>query len=153
MDRTKKRRIFYLLLMLAILGYLISSKIKKESEEKVPVKTVKEQHAYHLENSPFQASKNLARSARKQQGLPPNAYFEQQWELTMNPTLGRPTPETLFRLQQELASQNTQERAPGDLFDNAWTERGPNNIGGRTRVVPWKDRWNGLERPIEDPAH
>lgn len=134
MDRTKKRRIFYVLLFLAIVGYILSSKSVKKNEEQVPAKTLKEQHAYYLENSPFKESKILSRSARKQQGLPPNAYFEQQWELTMNPNLGRPTPETLARLQQEL-SQNIQERAPGDANDNLWTERGPNNIGGRTRAI------------------
>jgi hypothetical protein len=137
MDRTKKRRIFYMLLILAILGYMLSSKYRTKSEEEIPAKTLKEQHVYHIENSPFKASKNLSRSTRKQQGLPPNAYFEQQWELTMNPNLGRPTPETLFRLQQELLSQNTntQKRAPGDANDNLWTERGPNNVGGRTRAI------------------
>ncbi|QHI37299.1 hypothetical protein IMCC3317_26780 [Kordia antarctica] len=135
MDRKKKRRIFYILLFLAIIGYVLSNKYKKESTDKVPEKTAKEQHAYHLENSPFLTSKNLSRSDRKLQGLPPNAYFEQQWELTINPSLGRPTPETLFRLQQQLSLQNTQERAPGDANDNPWTERGPNNIGGRTRAI------------------
>ncbi|WP_298507307.1 T9SS type A sorting domain-containing protein [uncultured Kordia sp.] len=135
-DKTRKRRVFIILLFLAIIGYVISSKKKAEAaEEKVPAKTLQEQHAYHLQNSPFSTSKYMARSDRKAQGMPPNAYYEQQWELTMNPALGRPTPENLQRLQQELSSQNTQERAPGDDFDNAWIERGPNNIGGRTRAI------------------
>lgn len=135
MDSTKKRRIFYILLFLAIMGYIFSSKSKKENKQEIPVKNLKEAHAYHLENSPFKNSKKLARQARKEQGLPPNAYFEQQWELTINPRLGRPTPEILFQLQQQLSNQNTHKRAPGDTFDNLWTERGPNNVGGRTRAI------------------
>ncbi|WP_053002211.1 T9SS type A sorting domain-containing protein [Kordia jejudonensis] len=147
MDRRKKRRIFYILLFLAIIGYILSSKYKKE-EEKVPKKSIQETHAYHLENSPFQVSKNLARQERKLQGLPPNAYFEQQWELTMNPNLGRPTPEVLARLQQQL--QNTQERAPGDRFDNAWEERGPNNTGGRTRAILFDPNDVNNANPADD---
>ncbi|WP_046745685.1 T9SS type A sorting domain-containing protein [Kordia zhangzhouensis] len=134
MDRTKKRRIFYVLLFLAIIGYLISSK-KKQEQQKDRSKTLKQQHALYLKNSPFSTSRYLSRTDRKTQGLPPNAYFEQQWELTINPSLGRPTPENLVRLQRELATQNIQERTPGDGIDNNWEERGPNDIGGRTRAI------------------
>ncbi|WP_430410711.1 T9SS type A sorting domain-containing protein [Kordia sp.] len=150
MDRKKKRRIFYILLFLAIVGYMLSSKSKKETKEKVPEKNIQETHAYHLENSPFQASKNTSRQERKLQGLPPNAYFEQQWELTMNPSLGRPTPEVLVRVQQQLATQNAQERSPGDTFDNAWEERGPNNIGGRTRAILFDPNDTNNANPSDD---
>ena len=149
MDRRNKRRIFYLLLLLAIIGYIYSSKGKKEDTE-VPKKSIQETHAYHLGNSPFSASKNLSRQDRKLQGLPPNAYFEQQWELTMNPSLGRPTPEVLVRLQQQLASQNLQERSPGDAYDNAWEERGPNNIGGRTRAILFDPNDANNANPADD---
>lgn len=132
MDSRKKRRIFYILLFLAIVGYIISSKKKKEEQKNLPQKSLQQKHAFHLENSPFSSSKYLSRSNRKEQGLPPNAYYEQQWELTMNPNLGRPTPENLVRIQQQLSLQ---ERAPGDASDNLWEERGPNNIGGRTRAL------------------
>lgn len=151
MDRTKKRRIFYILLFLAIIGYILSSKHKKEkAQQKVPEKNIKTTHAYYLENSPFVMSKNLSRTERKLQGLPPNAYFEQQWELTMNPNLGRPTPEVLVRLQQKLASQNIQERSPGDAHDNAWEERGPNNIGGRTRAILFDPNDINNTNPADD---
>lgn len=150
MDRRKKRRIFYILLFLAILGYVYSSKYKKEKAEKVRKESVQEKHAYHLQNSPFSTTKNLARQDRKLQGLPPNAYFEQQWELTMNPSLGRPTPEVLIRLQQQLATQNSQERTPGDRYDNAWEERGPNNIGGRTRAILFDPNDINNANPADD---
>jgi len=150
MDSRKKRRIFYILLFLAIMGYIFSSKSKKESKQEVPVKNLKEAHAYHLENSPFKDSKKLSHQARKEQGLPPNAYFEQQWELTINPRLGRPTPETLFQLQQQLSNQNTQKRAPGDTFDNLWEERGPNNIGGRTRAILFDPNDINNPNPADD---
>ncbi|WP_298424087.1 T9SS type A sorting domain-containing protein [uncultured Kordia sp.] len=151
MDRTKKRRIFYILLFLAIVGYVLNSKSKKESQkEEVPEKSIQETHAYYLENSPFLASKNLSRQERKLQGLPPNAYFEQQWELTMNPSLGRPTPEALVRIQEQLANQNLQERLPGDAYDNAWEERGPNNIGGRTRAILFDPNDINNANPADD---
>lgn len=150
MDRRKKRRIFFILLFLAIAGYVLSSKHKKENKEKTPEKNIQETHAYHLENSPFIATKKLSREERKQEGLPPNAYFEQQWELTMNPRLGRPTPEVKIRLQQQLSSQNQQERSPGDAFDNAWEERGPNNIGGRTRAILFDPNDINNANPADD---
>ena len=147
MDRTKKRRIFYILLFLAIIGYLLTSK-KKTAQENDDAKTLKQKHAFYLKNSPFANSRYLSRTNRKAEGLPPNAYFEQQWELTMNPALGKPTPENLVRLQRELAAQNNQERAPGDAIDNTWEERGPNNIGGRTRAILFDP--NDINNP--DPA-
>ncbi|EDP97116.1 T9SS type A sorting domain-containing protein [Kordia algicida OT-1] len=147
MDRTKKRRIFYILLFLAIIGYVLSSKTKKDEEKKTSKKTLQQKHAFHLENSPFSSSKYLSRSDRKEQGLPPNAYYEQQWELTINPNLGRPTPENLVRIQQEF---ELQERTPGDASDNLWEERGPNNIGGRTRAILFDPNDTNNANPADD---
>jgi hypothetical protein len=57
----------------------------------------------------------------------------------MDPTIGRPTPEKLEMLRQELERQRNEDltfaRTPGDGVDNAWVERGPTNVGGRTRAV------------------
>lgn len=119
-----------------IASYYLNTKKVSDIHEKLPSAIImKEKHAYHLENSPFKYSKYLSKSDRKQLGLPPNAYNEQLWELTLNPNLGRPTPENIFRIQQELSLQTQQEQVPGDTSANNWTERGPNNIGGRTRAI------------------
>jgi hypothetical protein len=65
----------------------------------------------------------------------------------MNPALGRPTPENLLRLQQELSLQ---ERVPGDASDNLWQERGPNNIGGRTRAILFDPNDSNNPNPADD---
>ena len=106
------------------------------------VEALRAKHAEFLKNSPFRNSIPLSRADRKGRGLPPNPYYERLWELTMNPALGYPTLDKINQLQDEIYSaQNSlagvrTQRAPGDSpVDNPWVERGPNNIGGRTRVV------------------
>jgi hypothetical protein len=96
---------------------------------------LREKHRHFLRNSPFKETKQLSKKERKSMGIPPNPYNERQWELTMNPNLGLPTPEKAFKLQKELrASRQYRPNAvPGQTPEMAWTERGPNNLGGRTR--------------------
>jgi len=90
-------------------------------------------HTNFLAHSPFAISKNLSREARKDLGMPPNKYLERQWELTMNPEKGRPTTEKLHALSERLRNKPTR-LVPGDA-GNAWVERGPNNVGGRTKAL------------------
>ena len=92
-------------------------------------------HKEFLDNSPFKETLQLTKAERKQKGLPPNKYFEQMWELTINPATGRLSTENLTMTRDELVRERLeQNRTPGD-GSNAWEERGPNNIGGRTRVM------------------
>ena len=50
----------------------------------------------------------LTKPERKAEGLPPNKFYEQEWELTMDPILGKPTFENLkqIRADQESKKQN-----------------------------------------------
>jgi hypothetical protein len=66
----------------------------------------------------------------------------QDAQRTMDPLLGRPAPERLaaaqavqeaYRVQMEQANG---EALPGDA-NNRWLERGPSNVGGRTRALAW----------------
>lgn len=68
-------------------------------------------------------------------GLPPNAYNERMWELTLDPQTGRPMPERILELQQKLKLQRETSRGVGGDNNNAWVDRGPNNQGGRTRGI------------------
>ena len=43
-------------------------------------------------------------------GLPPNAYNELIWELIMDPSTGRPIPERLDAIRQELIAQRSSSR-------------------------------------------
>lgn len=96
---------------------------------------LKEKYANYLKNHPFSKTKNLTKSERRAIGLPPNAFYEQEWLYTSNPVLGRPTPELVKVLQADLEEQEKLNRVPGDGLDNQWVERGPDNVGGRTRAL------------------
>ena len=92
-------------------------------------------HQKFLNNSPFKESLLLSKKERKAIGLPGNKYNEREWELTMNPALGYPEPYKVEELQKSLREERTSGRAPGDGSNANWVERGPNNVGGRTRTL------------------
>ncbi|WP_109853030.1 fibronectin type III domain-containing protein [Aquimarina sp. AU58] len=135
----KKRMIRSVLLGLGLvaLSVIVIISIKKDNLEQstneTEIDNLRKQHNTYLKNSPYKETLQLTKSERKAKGLPPNRYFEQMWELTMNPTTGKTEPEKIYAVQKQLA--NTAKRAPGDAQDNPWVERGPNDIGGRTRAI------------------
>ena len=86
----KKLSIFSLLII-TLVFYTLNKKTDKE--------ILKEKHAYHLENSPFKESQFLSKSERKKLKLPPNPYNEMMWDLTLDPSTGRPMPERVTKLQ------------------------------------------------------
>lgn len=100
---------------------------------------LRKKHEQHLENNPFKKTFLMSKRERKSEGIPPNKYNEQEWILSMNPALGSPTPENLEvirqRLSQERQAMLAAGRTPGDATDNLWVERGPNNVGGRTKGI------------------
>jgi hypothetical protein len=117
----------------------LSTKIEKIKKEKPSKKTVelRKKLAYYQSHSPFLKSKQLGND--RPNGVPPNKYYENEWELTMNPVLGRPTPENLEVIRREIVDERQRilasGRVPGDAVDNSWVERGPTNVGGRTRAI------------------
>jgi hypothetical protein len=95
---------------------------------------LRKQHKEFLNNSPFKETLKLSKEERKAKRLTPNKFYERQWELTMNPSTGKPEPEKLFELQEILRQNDLFNKVPGEKT-NIWTERGPNNVGGRTRAI------------------
>ncbi|MDO5972536.1 T9SS type A sorting domain-containing protein [Flavivirga aquimarina] len=134
----KKNHLLIVLMTCFLLGlyavHYFSSDIPNDNSS---IETLKSKHKAFLENSPFKETKKLSRRKRKLRGIPPNSYFEREWELTMNPELGRPTSENLSKIQKDIknSNANTFARVSGDKTDNSWVERGPNNVGGRTRAI------------------
>jgi PA domain/Secretion system C-terminal sorting domain len=94
-------------------------------------------HAENLVKSPFTKTLKLTKKERRAMGIPPNKYFETEWELTMNPETGKPDTQNLIELRKKLLKDREElaGRTPGDAVDNNWIERGPTNVGGRTRAV------------------
>ena len=132
-----KKKILFLLIVVSLfvvnLKYnLINNDIEEISDS---ISKLRVQHAKFLENSPFKNTLKLSKPQRKAIQLPPNKYYEREWELTMNPATGKPEPNKIFALQKKLNDNTVAARNPGDTDNNAWIDRGPNNVGGRTRVV------------------
>ena len=105
----------------------------------IAVEYKKNSHKKHLENSPFIESLELSKVDRKANGLPPNKYHEQMWELSIDPIVGRPMIGKLYKLQEDLQKNRMNSArktlVPGESAEMAWNERGPNNVGGRTKGI------------------
>ncbi len=66
----------------------------------------------------------------------PDLAMEQDFLLTMDPALGRPAPERLFDVYKQIkeAQKHPIPGTPGSIT-SPWVERGPSNVGGRTRAL------------------
>ena len=62
----------------------------------------------------------------------PDLAFEQDFRITMDPVLKRPATERLIIAREMIAMQ---QRNKQTLMAPIWDERGPKNVGGRTRTV------------------
>ena len=98
------------------------------------IETKRNTHAQFMENSPFKETLKWDKAKRKNEGLPPNRYFEQMHDLTINPNTGKLEQGDVSILREELIQRRLSQRNPGEST-NAWEERGPNDIGGRTRAI------------------
>ena len=126
----KKLLLSILMALLVIIAFVYYPTTKQTETEKL-----REKHATFLKNHSFNKTMDVSKKERKAQGLPPNAYFEQEYLNEIDPSTGRTNKRELLQLQKQLNSERLAQRAPGAATDNAWVERGPDNVGGRTRVV------------------
>ena len=101
----------------------------------IKIQATKIIHKENLKNNGYNKTYNLSKEERRSLELPPNKYFEQLWRLSMDPIEGRPLFEKLFELQEQLNdSRKLREfTVPGESNATKWNERGPNNVGGRTK--------------------
>lgn len=113
---------------------LLLTKGSFSEDEKESILVQREKLDNFVKNSPYQKTLTWDKKKRKLNGLPPNRYFEQMWELTINPATGRLDDGALTKIREDLIAKRQARRTPGDAT-NAWEERGPNNVGGRTRVI------------------
>lgn len=130
----KKSLLLFIASVFTILAFVFFS-----NRENTDIKKLREQHASFLESHPYNETLKLTKKERKGLRIPPNKYFEELYLLEMNPALGRPTREKVNELQEKLAKSRVLNgltgKVPGEKVDNSWIERGPNNVGGRTRAV------------------
>lgn len=68
----------------------------------------------------------------------PDLFWAQEYIATMDPVTGRPAPENVMvAIQQSSVNKNLGRRAMPGMNVTPWVERGPNNVGGRTRALSW----------------
>jgi photosystem II stability/assembly factor-like uncharacterized protein len=125
-----KKKILLSIVLFAAIAFTYNALTKQTEIEKL-----REKHATFLKNHSFNKTMDLSKKERKALSLPPNAYFEQEYLNEINPATGLTNKRELLQLQEQLNSERSAQRAPGDATDNAWVERGPDNVGGRTRAV------------------
>lgn len=102
------------------------------------ISDIQEKHSEFLKKAAPKKDAGFTRLEKIQKGIPPNAYYELMNYLTMNPALGYPEPYKLKALQERLnllRKKRNNYKAPGESENNRWVSRGPNNVGGRTRVL------------------
>ncbi|SDS45466.1 Por secretion system C-terminal sorting domain-containing protein [Polaribacter sp. KT25b] len=125
-----KKKLF--LIVFLFCGFLFYKSFGKKNK----IEKVQESYAKLIKNHPFNNALNFTKEERVAFGIPPNKYFEEKYLLEINPYTGKTHPENIYNLQQELKLKRAYEqRAPGDAINNQWQERGPNNVGGRTRML------------------
>ncbi|MFK5959684.1 MAG: hypothetical protein QM495_12555, partial [Lutibacter sp.] len=130
-----KKKLLLILMLISVVTITYLSTNSTDEITSVGIAKLRKQHENFLANSPFKETLKLSKKERKSLGIPPNKYFERQWELTMDPATGKPQPERLFALQESLKLKGVANKNPGSAMDNSWEERGPNNVGGRTRAI------------------
>ncbi len=93
-----------------------------------------------LENHPYSQRERLSPEDIKEMAKQdrPDLAWEQNYLSTLDPALGRPAPERLLPVYQQVAAQRQSMAglAPGSST-SPWVERGPDNVGGRTRALMW----------------
>lgn len=112
---------------------ILNKKLNSENKKDTLLSQRKKLESF-VKNSPYKETLKWDKKKRKLNGLPPNRYFEQMWELTINPSTGKLDDGSLTKLREELKTKRLARKNPGNAT-NAWEERGPNDVGGRTRVM------------------
>ncbi len=100
--------------------------------------TEREKYEEFINSHPYSTREHLTPEQLK--AIPkkdrPDLAMEQDFLLTMDPALGYPTPERLIPIYQQVAaaSKHPIPGTPGSIA-TPWVERGPDNVGGRTRAI------------------
>lgn len=121
-------RKFLLALPLLVLGGLLTIYItNKEDDSREAYEAYLAEHPFIKEKLDPRAIKEMPKKDR------PDLAWRQNYMMTMNPDTKRPAPENLPEVV-EFINNKKMLRGPGADV-TPWVERGPNNVGGRTRAI------------------
>src|SRR4029079_1963880 len=93
----------------------------------------------HLKKTFISVPSSIIATAEKEETVVDNeeelvARIQQEIQMTKDPALGYVPTERLTSATQVAARLNKAAKET-DIYNLTWTERGPNNLGGRTRSV------------------
>lgn len=88
-------------------------------------------HEFHPSNRQLSAVKNIPRRDR------PDLAWEQNFLMTLDPKLKRPAPERLTSARNQIKEYFSSSSARTGTQEHPWVERGPSDVGGRTRAIMW----------------
>lgn len=116
-------------LAILVLSLFVQSCLKHTSEPNEL--SEREKYEAYLKQHPFYQNQQINWDEVAKMDRPDLAW-QQDFLLTMNPTLKRPTPERLIDLMEQ--QDGSFRPVPGD-DESPWVELGPTNVGGRTRAI------------------
>src|SRR5688572_28857096 len=122
------KKITYALLFTIVSGALVTAySLLRENNP-----TDREKLSAFLKEHPFSKRPRLQKGEKFEGGKPaaPDRAWEQDYLRTLDPALGRPTPEALIPVMEAMQMQANLGLAPG-ASQAPWEERGPDNVGGR----------------------
>jgi len=123
-----RMRFIYTIAFIGLLSFIGVQQQNSDSQKR-------EDFQAFLENHPYS---NRTQSDAEIEAMPkydrPDLAFEQNFLATLDPAVGRPTPEVLYPVIAELNNaKNTYKTQK--TSSTTWVERGPTNVGGRTRAI------------------
>jgi hypothetical protein len=138
----KKLLISISILLVMLVSVVLFNKNKPNPIENEKQLTAREKYSLFLKNHPFNNHKKedlSLKNEEEEEGKDkntdrPDLAWEQDYLRTLDPALGRPAPERLPAIIAKMRKITLGKTAPGNITA-PWVERGPNNIGGRTRAL------------------
>lgn len=138
------RKKIQIILSVAIIAISIVALLLNKNSQKIIEKqkqlTAREEYSLFLKNHPFNNHpKSEIENSRDEEEEEnkmdkPDFAWEQDFLRTMDPALRRPAPERLPAILAQMRNIYLGKTAPGNVA-SPWVERGPNNVGGRTRAL------------------
>lgn len=124
----KKLLLLALLFILSV--FLIPNNDTPELREKDKYRDFVNNHEFSLRErlTPEQIKKMPKRDR-------PDLAWEQDFLATMDPSQGRPTPEALIPLYNQISQMRNNLMTTPGATSSPWVERGPSNVSGRTRAI------------------
>ncbi len=132
----QKLNLILLFAITALSSTVIYTYFSEENiDKRIAYESFLREHPYNKHDPELaRSAKNDSNEEEDRSG--PAERMRQDFMMTMDPALQRPTPELLPQLIKDLKSARTYGTLPGESTA-PWVERGPNNVGGRTRALMW----------------